>query len=116
LAIGWRHIVGTIDRRERRHHLRSRRIGDAIPDRKPLAPRGDEAVAAQNREMLRQGGLRHADQRQQLAHRVLAAGQLAQDHQPTLAGERAQQARRGSSAFPETGHIEGRGIDHAPDI
>ncbi|MCP1863804.1 hypothetical protein J2R73_008808 [Bradyrhizobium japonicum] len=69
------------------------RIGDAVPECLAFAPKGDEALLAHPCEMLRQCRLRQTHGFRERIHVALAAfDELAQDHQSTLVGERAQNA------------------------
>ena len=77
---------------QRRQQVLDPRIGDAVPEGLGVAAEGDEAFLAHAREMLRQGGLGELDVVGELADRRLAAfDQPAQDQQPAVVGERAQQ-------------------------
>ena len=75
--------------REQRLHPR---IGDAVPERLGVAAEGNDALLAHAREMLRQRRLRQADVVGERADRRLARfHQLAEDEQPAVVGEGAQQ-------------------------
>lgn len=66
-------------------------VADPVVERLALAAGGDEAVGAQQRQMLRQRRLAEADAFGERADRHLAGlRQLAEDQQPLLVGEEAQ--------------------------
>lgn len=81
-------------------------------DRLAIAPGGDDTLFAQQREMLRQGRLRQADARLELADRQFPIGQLAQDHQPPLVAEQAEQTGGATGAILEQSEIEFGKIEH----
>ena len=60
----------------------------------PVAPRAHQAVAPQQRQMLRHGGITQLEELRELADGSLRLGQLAQDQQPMPVAERAQQFAR----------------------
>src|SRR5262249_40958695 len=65
----------------------------AVPERLAFAPEGNEALLAHPREVLRQSRLRQAHGSGEGGYVALATfDELAQDHQPALVGERAQDA------------------------
>src|SRR5690606_22100030 len=64
------------------HHLPRHIALDAIPDGLPVSAAGDDPVPAQKRQMLRDRGITDAEEFGELADRLLAVDQPAQDHQP----------------------------------
>ena len=73
----------------------------AVVDGLAIAPGGDDAVAAQESQVLRSQGLAHAEHLGQRAHRLLTIDQGADDHQPMRVRQRLQQGAR----------IIGRGLE-----
>src|SRR5690606_3683734 len=70
------------------HHRARRPALDAVPDRLAVAAAGDDALAAQQRQMLRDRRIADAEELGELADGFLALDQLAQDQQPVLVGPR----------------------------
>ena len=89
-------------------------VGDAIPERLAFAPVGHQSLVAHFRQMLRERGLGKPDRLGQRVHVALAPfDEFAEDHQPPLVGERAQDARHLRRGLLEPVGIEGLGR-HGP--
>ena len=95
---------------EQADHLRRRGAAEAIIDRPGIAPRLDQCLAAQPRQMLRQMRLSHVEQPLQLADGFLALGQVAQDDQPVLVREPLEQDDRPCGARPHLRYVHDRRI------
>src|SRR5262245_61745671 len=95
---------------QRGEELLDARIRDAVPERLTFAPEGDEALLAHPCEVLRQGRLRQTHGFGEGVHVALAPfDELAQDHQPALVGERAQNLGDLNRLFLKSLWIEGSG-------
>ena len=86
------------------------RIGDAIPERLAFAAVGHQSLLAHLRQMLRESGLGQPDRLRERVHVGFAPfDELAEDHQPPLVGERAQDAGNFRRGFFDPLRIEGLG-------
>ena len=77
-------------------HLKAR---ERVVDSLGLAPRDDEALAAQLGKMLGQGRLAEPRQPFQLCHALLAVQQMAEDEQPVLVPDGLEELRGGASGI-----------------
>ena len=90
-----------------RHQLLDAWIGDAVPKRLAVAAKGHDVVVAHFRQTPRQRQLAAADGLDQRADRHLAGfSQFAEDDQPPLVAERAQ----------DIGDFQGIGLEVANSI
>jgi hypothetical protein len=69
-------------------------VVDGIVDCLRFAPRGDQTVATQLREVLRQGGLTETNQATQFRHAVFTMSQVVKDQEATLIRHRLEEAAR----------------------
>ena len=75
-----------------RHQLLDAGIGDAVPEGLAVAAKGHDVLVAHLCQMLRQRRLAEADRADQRADGHFAGfHQFAEDHQPPLVAERAQE-------------------------
>ena len=90
------------------------RIGDPVPQRLGFAAERDQVLVAHLGEVLRQGGLRQSDRFGERADAGFAPlDQLAQDHQPPLVGERAQDVGDLGGLALERNRIQLSGVGHS---
>ena len=91
--------------------------GQPIKDLPALATGADELFLAQHPQLLRQRGLHDAEQGLQLADRLLALAQLAQQQQPVRIGQRLHQRAGLAGGAAHCAHV--RCFDygsHDPDV
>ncbi len=78
---------GAIEHADDRAHLV---VGDAVVDRLAVAPRCDEPLQTQPRELLRHGRLAKIQESLQLADRLLSAQEIAKNQQARLVRQRLE--------------------------
>ena len=97
---------------ERGDKAQGRWIDNAVIYRLPFAAGGDDAVIAEQSEMLRKCGLTEANARLDLPDGKLAISELTQDHEPPLIPQQAQQRCGAGGAGLKGGKVEFGKIEH----
>ena len=87
---------------EQSDHAANRIARQRIMNRLGLAPGRDQFRFAQPGELLRERRLADADQAFEFADRFLAPGEVAQDQQPVLVGDRLEKSGRGRGVVDDS--------------
>src|SRR4051812_40999123 len=90
----WSPVSGAEDLARERDHLHDAHVGDAIEDARSVLARLEQAVVAQDREVLRDVALRRADRLDDLRDRELLVAHEAEDLQPQGMRHGLHRARR----------------------